>query len=531
MQKRKIGEEADEFKMSYCIAPDTRILTSDLRWIRADSIKEGDILAGFDEEPPKRYAQRRFQKAIVEEVGRIVRPCYKLVFEDGTEVVCSSDHQWLTFTAGSRTEWTRTEDLTYTDRVYRVITPWNQPEPNYELGYLSAAFDGEGNVSKTNEAIGQVCFAQKNNAMLTKVKQYLTNLGFNYGTYENDREVVKLYLIGGRDSYFRFLGTVRPERIMNNFDLHITGTLRYCGHKENKYVHPKLISKEFIGEREVIPIRTSTRTYIAEGLASHNCLKWIFERGMFVDAVKFESTCGNTQLERCNFDLKNICVAGIDLGKRNDSTVVTIVQPDWENPIVEEKSGDGDIKDFVVYDVFIKDWMEIQGDNWNEQYDLILNYLRNFRLERVLIDATGVGSPIYDRLAPVLSSMRIDPIPYVFSTQSKSELFKHFDSQIKAGRFQYPAGEFTQETPEYRHFVEQMISLEKTYNGQHMVCAAPKERNAHDDYPISAALAVMAAKGEAANRPVTEKNNPFIDQSRISSYYKQRNMFTARRTR
>lgn len=260
-------------------------------------------------------------------------------------------------------------------------------------------------------------------------------------------------------------------------------------------------------------------------------LKWIFERGMFVDAVKFESTCGNTQLERCNFDLKNICVAGIDLGKRNDSTVVTIAQPDWENPIVEEKSGDGDIKDFVVYDVFIKDWMEIQGDNWNEQYDLILNYLRNFRLERVLIDATGVGSPIYDRLAPVLSSMRIDPIPYVFSTQSKSELFKHFDSQIKAGRFQYPAGEFTQETPEYRHFVEQMISLEKTYNGQHMVCAAPKERNAHDDYPISAALAVMAAKGEAANRPVTEKNNPFIDQSRISSYYKQRNRFTARRAR
>ena len=260
-------------------------------------------------------------------------------------------------------------------------------------------------------------------------------------------------------------------------------------------------------------------------------LKWIFERGMFIDAVKFEEMCGNTNLDRVRYDRNNICVAGIDLGKRNDSTVVTVVQPDWENPIVVEKSGDGDISDFVVYDVFIKDWLEIQGDNWNEQYDIILNYLYNFRLERVLIDATGVGNPIFDRLAPALSSMKIDAVPFVFTTQSKSELFKHFDSQIKAGRFQYPASPETQETQEYQRFMEQMISLEKTYNGQHMVCSAPKERKAHDDYPVSAALAVMAAKGEAANRPVTEKINPFIEKAGVSYYYQQRNRLTARRSR
>ena len=34
---------------------------------------------------------------------------------------------------------------------------------------------------------------------------------------------------------------------------------------------PRVVKKEFLGMREVVAIQTNTRTYVAEGLASHNC--------------------------------------------------------------------------------------------------------------------------------------------------------------------------------------------------------------------------------------------------------------------
>jgi hypothetical protein len=252
-------------------------------------------------------------------------------------------------------------------------------------------------------------------------------------------------------------------------------------------------------------------------------LKWLFERGMFVDPDTFEKL-GDIDAERIISDHKDLYVAGIDLGKANDSTVVTILWVDWENPVIIEKAKDSENEDFVVYNTRIVDWMEIQGDNWNEQYAQLVSYLSNFRIERAVIDATGVGNPIYDRLAAVSS---FEVIPYVFSTQSKSALFKHLDSQIKSGRTSYPAGEETRQTREYQHFVEQMLEAEKSYTGQHMVVSAPNLRNKHDDYPVSYSLAEWAARGEAT-KPTTENGNPFF-QKQTTFYYRKRNNLTAKR--
>lgn len=525
-EMRKIGEDSDEFQMAYCVAPETKILTADLRWIKAESIKIGDVLAGFDEEPPKRYAQRRFQKSVVEDIGRITRPCYHLTFDDGTKVTCSSEHQWLVFTAGSRTEWKKTEDLVFTDRVYRPITPWDEPENNYKLGYLSAAYDGEGNLSQVNGVIGQVCFTQKPNIMLEKVQQYLTDFGFNYVVrHDHVKDISRVLLTGGRDSFFRFLGMVRPERLLNKFDIDNTGTLRFCGHSETGFSHPNLISKEFVGNKEVIPIRTSTRTFIADGLASHNCLKWIFERGMFVDPDRFESLADSDR-EMEDENTNDISVVGIDLGKAKDSTVVTVLGVDWDNPIVLDKSPDPEVPDFIVYNTWVRGWMEIQGDDWNSQYEQLMDYLANWRVGACVMDATGVGNPIYDRVAVNVS---FPVIPYVFSTQSKSALMKFFDSHIKAGRFRYPAGEQVRETKLFQHFYEQFITALKSYNGQHLVVSAPNSRNAHDDFVFSAALAVWGIKQETSV-PESSKVNPFLEKANHNNvFFSSRNRFTARR--
>jgi hypothetical protein len=181
-----------------------------------------------------------------------------------------------------------------------------------------------------------------------------------------------------------------------------------------------------------------------------------------------------------------------------------------------------------VYDKSVVAWLEIQGDNYEEQYYEVMDFLANFNIARLVIDASGVGSPIADRLA---ANADFEVIAYVYSLQSKSELYKHFDTEIKAGRFHYPADESTKETFEFRRFLEQMMNLEKTYSGQHMVVSHPKVSWAHDDYPDSAALMCWAARGAETDKPVMEKHPIEQHRKEHRNYYQARNRITAKRRR
>lgn len=254
-------------------------------------------------------------------------------------------------------------------------------------------------------------------------------------------------------------------------------------------------------------------------------LKWIFERGMFVDPTKFEAL-GDTFADVIHTDMKNTHVAGIDLGKKSDSTIVTILEVDFSSPVLVEHSKELDIPDYYAYNTKVKCWLEIQGDDYDTQYYTVMDFLKNFNIFRVVMDATGVGSPIYDRVS---ANVPYEVIPYVFGTQSKSALYKHYDAEIKAKRVSYPASEEAKATREYKKFLKQHIDLQKTYSGQNLVVSHPAERNAHDDYPDSTALAVWGAMGEGVDKPIIEAN-PFTEVKReMSSFYSSRNSLTARR--
>lgn len=252
-------------------------------------------------------------------------------------------------------------------------------------------------------------------------------------------------------------------------------------------------------------------------------LKWLLERGMFIEDKKLDDL-GEQSLGRTLMETKKAHVVGIDCGKNNDSTVVTVGEVDWDNPVVVEESKDPNVPDYVIYDTTITDWLELQGDNWEEQYHQIISYLKNFNVQKIVIDATGVGSPIADRLA---ASVECEVVPYVFSTPSKSELYKHFNTLVNMKKFHYPANEEAKETREYRRFIEQMLNLIKEFKGQHMVCCHPNDKDAHDDYPDSSALMCWAAKGEA-NKTEVSKTNPMM-QKNSSAHYESRNNITARR--
>jgi len=282
-----VVETGDKWHVNVCLAPSTKILTADLRYARADSIVTGDKLVGFDEE--RDGARRRFRNAQVKNVARLRLPCYRLTFDDGTQVVCSSDHQWLCTKGrdvssdrkGRTSRWVRAEDMVPTKGkrqgsvVAKPLDVW-PTGTTYTDGYLAAAFDGEGSLTHTTKtrpagAGTQLVYVQCFNAMLDRTETALREAGIEYTKTRRERKneahsPIATLRIGERRDALKLLGMCRPQRLLPKLDIDKLGTL-----PTGRGV--RLVEKEFLGEQEVIAIETSTRTFIAEGLASHNCQK------------------------------------------------------------------------------------------------------------------------------------------------------------------------------------------------------------------------------------------------------------------
>ena len=259
-------------------------------------------------------------------------------------------------------------------------------------------------------------------------------------------------------------------------------------------------------------------------------LEWIIERGMFVDIVKFEQNNGETSLERVMSDRQATHVAGIDIGGKNDSTVVTMCEVDWNMPVIMETRTDdetGEEVTYMAYNTYIKDWLCISNEpDYEEQYPLIVEYLSMFWVVRVVCDATREAS-ISHRLR---ANLRCEVIPYIFTTKSKSDLYKHLEKEIMAGRARVCAGDKTRATKEYNDFLEQLGDLQKGYSGTNLVVAHPDERGAHDDYPDSWALAVWGCSFAGEINNVETNKNKFTEKSNNEKrYYSRRNRLTSRR--
>lgn len=258
----------------------------------------------------------------------------------------------------------------------------------------------------------------------------------------------------------------------------------------------------------------SARKEMGEGsdeFQSNYKLKWIFSFGMFIDSEKFTSEPIAMQDLHREVTSSTPCIVGIDVGKSQDSTVVTVGIPDYTKPIIIEKSKDADAEDYILYDIKIIDWLEIVGDNYEQQFYMVKDYLSHFNVKLCVIDGTGVGSPVADRLA---ASVNFPVRPFVFTQSSKSMLMKFFNAHLNNGCFHYPASPEVMETIEFKKFQQQCLELTKDYNGDKLIVAAPKERNKHDDYPFSAALMVWGLKYEPIDVEVVNEN-AFIQTNNI----------------
>lgn len=268
-------------------------------------------------------------------------------------------------------------------------------------------------------------------------------------------------------------------------------------------------------------------------------LEWIISRGMFIDLKKLEKDCGDEYLDRVSQDHKANHVSGIDIGGGNaknkneaDSTVITIVEVDWDNPVLMEKTTDEETGEdiiYLAYNTYIKDWLEIKpeiAENYEEQYHIIIDYLKNFRISKLVIDATREAS-LGQRIK---ANVKFEVILFTFSTKSKSDIYKHLQTEINTHRARFPMGEETRKTDEYKRFTQQLAELQKSYSGSNLVVAHPNERGAHDDYPDSWALAVWASKdaGFVDNTETFLRSDVMNNKSIYNSSYRK-NRYTAKR--
>lgn len=256
-------------------------------------------------------------------------------------------------------------------------------------------------------------------------------------------------------------------------------------------------------------------------------LEWILERGMFIDIETLEKQSGDKSKDRVPLDLVNQHCIGIDLAKKGDSTVITVVEVDWDSPqlVEEKKTNSNETMKYEVFNTLIKDWKELEGDNYDTQYYEILKYLKNFNVKRILIDATREES-MADRLKVNLPNIEV--ISCIFTSGFKSSMYSHLDSAIKCGRAKFPMSENTQDSREYKKFMEQMTELQKDYRGQTMVCHHPPTRGARDDYCDSWALAQYGASYRSEEEKIEVKNNNILYKA-PQTLYSTRNVYTARR--
>lgn len=182
---------------------------------------------------------------------------------------------------------------------------------------------------------------------------------------------------------------------------------------------------------------------------------------------------------------KSDCFAGIDTAKNPDSTVVTILR-------VNNETGKKDLLN----------WCELRGDNYQDQFDVIKDFLSKYKVVGIAIDSTGQGDFMPDMFErhTEWADEKSGLYRVKFSAVSKDLMYKNLKVSIKELLTTLP----NLSTKLGEKFRQQMLDLQQEYKGQLLSVHHPDDANAHDDYCDSWALS------EWAYAKYNENNNASI---------------------
>jgi hypothetical protein len=209
-------------------------------------------------------------------------------------------------------------------------------------------------------------------------------------------------------------------------------------------------------------------------------LKWLLEQGMLTTEDEMDRL-GDKGMHVLKAWKKSALIAGIDIARKKDSTVVTVLWVDWTNP-----------DEFGLFDHRILNWLELTGTRWEEQYAQILDFLKPYDVRMIGVDGQGMGDVFADRLARLMPYCDVFPLESTVPEQSKR--WKHLIMLLERELVSWPAHAHTKRLRAYKRFRAQMLDAEKTFKGGNVLVAVPDASDAHDDYVDSLALATWLTK-------------------------------------
>ena len=211
-------------------------------------------------------------------------------------------------------------------------------------------------------------------------------------------------------------------------------------------------------------------------------LEWILDKGMFTTSERLDEL-GDRSMQSCVHNwYQSPVVAGIDCARKKDRTVVTVVLPDWNN---EDPDG------FIYHAVL--DWLDLEGKGWEDQYPLIVEFLRRYRIWKVNVDAGGIGDVVVARLRVLMPDIIF--VEALDQPAEASDRWKWLSQLMDRSQISWPAGAKVKPLRKWRRFYQEMSDLLIDYKGGgNIKCAAPTEDDAHDDYPNSLNLACYLTK-------------------------------------
>ena len=134
---------------SYCLRGDTPVLMADGRTRAIAALRAGDAIYGT----VRSGSYRRYVKTEVIDHWSTVKPAYRVTLEDGTELVASADHRFLSdrgwkYVTGTEQGHARRPHLTLNNSLMGVgkFTAPPPESPEYRHGYLSGIIMGDGHV-------------------------------------------------------------------------------------------------------------------------------------------------------------------------------------------------------------------------------------------------------------------------------------------------------------------------------------------------------------------------------------------------
>lgn len=207
---------------AYCLDGDTLIQMADGTTKAIRDIAVGDAILGVTLSDKKRAWGTRVVTTTVLAKTASRKDAYRVTLENGTAVICSADHRWLTdrgwkYTTGEMHGDGQRPYLTTNNSIRRisgaVLTPAETPA--YQIGYIAGMVEGDANLAvydysnrrrpsgKTMGVQHRFRLALKDVPALERTQRYLAVHGIETTTFPFPSKGTPMFAIG----------TTSPERV------------------------------------------------------------------------------------------------------------------------------------------------------------------------------------------------------------------------------------------------------------------------------------------------------------------------------